>query len=91
MSATKQMQIFDSGVLCAHCGKDPGFSEPAHWEGFYDADTGAKVCDACRNIHYQKKALGIHKGKFSEMPVIIAGVYEFPAKKVNFSKKVKHI
>lgn len=67
-----QMTIFDSGVKCVHCQKDPGTKDMGHWKGFYDADTRQKVCWGCRSLHYARKALTSFKGLYSEMPVIIA-------------------
>lgn len=68
---TRQLEIFETGIKCAHCGQDPGLHKPYHWQGFYDQDTRQHVCQACRSVHYKQKAITELKGLYSEYPVII--------------------
>lgn len=69
-----QLNIFSTDILCSLCRGDPGFknNNPELWNGFYDLDTGDRVCIHCKTKHYQQKNSGPKKNLYSELPIVIA-------------------
>lgn len=69
----RQLTLFDTGEACSICNTDPGIgANGILFNGFYDADTGEKVCWKCRDKHYEIKNRGPYANRYSEMPLVIS-------------------
>ena len=60
----QQLDLFSTGITCAHCNQDPG-RDPNNsnlWNGFKDLDTGEHVCKPCGRVSIKQNCilLGIH-------------------------------
>lgn len=68
----RQQTLFDTGINCDYCNKDPGIGTNGNlFDGFFDADTKHHVCNNCKSKHYEWKNKTGFAGMFSELPVVI--------------------
>lgn len=69
----RQLTLFDTGEACTICHTDPGIGPNGIlFNGFYDQDTGDRVCWKCREKHYELKNMGPHAHKYSELPLVVS-------------------
>lgn len=66
-----QLDLFSTGIVCAHCRQDPGRNpnNPGLWNGFLDKETGEHVCHTCGKFKWKINGttyMGIHYGKKRE-------------------------
>jgi hypothetical protein len=65
-----QLDLFTTGIVCAHCNQDPGRhpNNPVLWNGFLDKETSEHVCHPCGKFKMKDGAmlLGVHYSKKRE-------------------------
>lgn len=76
---------------CNYCKRNPG-ADPRNknlWNGFFDGDTGQRVCWNCRDRHYYIKSNGTGETTYTEFPMSLNYPVPFEISRKKFKGKRK--
>lgn len=76
---------------CHYCKEPlvPKLPNKAIYIGFRDGDMNVNVCGICKPYHYKAKAKTEHRGKFTEMPIMVEAEFQETTAESNFTGQGK--